>query len=164
MSAMPPSPIGPEQEALIARHVSAIVGSRDAALRPHLVRAVAWRLSDDRRRLMMLLPQAGSRAVLDDLRANGRIAVVFSEPSSDHTLQVKGNDAQVSDAGHDASALVARHLEGFIEEIGRLGFPADVARTLLGHADDLMAVHFTIAEAFEQTPGPRAGERLPPPC
>lgn len=162
MSAVPPSPIGPEQVALLARRVSIIVGTRDAALRPHVMRAVGARLADDRRRLTVLLPQAGSDDVLADLRANGRIAVVFSEPSSHHTLQVKGDDAVVGACGSGDRALAARTLEGFVGEIATLGFAPEVAHTMLGHDDDLVAVAFTIAEAFEQTPGPAAGERLPP--
>jgi hypothetical protein len=162
MNTAPASPIGPEQVALLARRVSIIVGTRDAALRPHLMRAVGARLSDDRRRVTVLLPQAGSADVLADLRANGRIAVVFSEPSSHQTLQVKGDDANVTACGPDDRALAARTLEGFVGEIATLGFAPEVAHTILGHDDDIVAVHFTIAEAFEQTPGPAAGERLPP--
>jgi hypothetical protein len=162
MSAVPPSPIGPEQLALLARRVSIIVGTGDATLRPHVMRAVGARLSGDRRRVTVLLPQAGSGDVLADLRANGRIAVVFSEPSSHRTLQVKGGDAVVAACGPDDRELAARTLEGFVDEIGQLGLAAEVAHTMLGHDDDLVAVHFTIAEAFEQTPGPAAGERLPP--
>ncbi len=162
MSASSPSPIGPEQADLIARPVSIIVGTRDAALRPHLMRAVGCRLSDDRRRVTVLMSRAGSAQVLDDLRANGLVAVVFSEPSSHRTLQVKGRDAAVGPCDAGDAALAERHLRGFVDEIGHIGFTAEVAHTLLAHEGDLVAVRFTVDEAFEQTPGPSAGERLPP--
>jgi hypothetical protein len=164
MSAPPPSPIGPEQAALIARRVSIIVGSSDAALRPHLMRAVGSRLSEDRRRLTLLLPDQRSRPVLDDLRANGRIAVVFSEPTTHRTLQVKGVDAVVGPIDDDALALAEQTLREFAIEIGQLGFAAEVAQTLLGHEAELVAVHFTVAAAFEQTPGPAAGEPFAAPA
>lgn len=163
MSALPASPLGPEQAALIARRVSIIVGSRDAALRPHVMRAVACRLSDDRRRVCVLLPQRGSRQVLEDLRANGRIAVVFSEPTTDRTLQVKGDDAVVRPGDDADAALAEQHLRDFVNEIGQLGFSADVAQTMLGHDPTLLAVEFTVAAAFEQSPGPSAGEPLAAP-
>lgn len=159
-----PSPIGPEQAALISRRVSIMVGSRDAGLRPHLLRAVGCRLSADRRRATLLVPQGSSGQVLDDLRDNGQVAVVFSEPSSHRTLQVKGRDATVASCGPDDAALAERYVEGFVAEIGALGFAADVAHTLLSRHDVLVAVHFTIAEAFEQTPGPAAGEPLARPA
>ena len=80
MDEPPPSPIGPEQAELIGRRVSIIVGSRDAALRPHLMRAVGCRLVADRRRVTVLIARERRRTVLDDLRDNGQIAVVFSDP------------------------------------------------------------------------------------
>ncbi|MBX3603096.1 MAG: pyridoxamine 5'-phosphate oxidase family protein [Rubrivivax sp.] len=156
----PPTPIGPEQAALVARRVSVIVGSRDAALRPHVMRAVGCRLSADRRRVTVLLTHAGSAQVLADLAANGRIAVVFSEPSSHRTLQVKGVDAAIAPAGAEDAALVRRYQQEFADEIGQLGFAAEVAQTMLRHDDDLVAVSFTPCEAFDQTPGPQAGQPL----
>jgi len=156
-------PIGPEHAALIARGVSIIVGSRDTSLRPHLMRAVGCRLSADWRQATLLMPQGGGQ-VLSDLRDNGRIAVVFSEPSSNRTLQLKGQDATVTPCGPDDAALAERYVQGFVAEIGKLGFAEEVARTILNRDDALVAVHFTIAEAFEQTPGPAAGEPLARPA
>lgn len=145
----------------MARHVSVIVGSRDALHRPHLMRAVGCRLSADRRRVTVLMPQGSGQAVLDDLRDNGRIAVVFSEPSSNRTLQLKGGDATVAPCEPGDALLADTYLQGFVDEIGQLGFAAEVAHTMLRHGDALMAVHFTVDAAFEQTPGPGAGEPLP---
>ena len=160
MNAPPPSPIGPEQAALMSRHVSIIVGSRDARQRPHVMRAVGCRLSSDRRRVTVLMPQASGRAVLDDLHDNGQIAVVFSEPTSHLTLQLKGHDAKVASCEAGDAALAEAYLHGFVEEIGQIGLAAEVAHTMLRHGDTLVAVHFTVAAAFEQTPGPAAGEPL----
>lgn len=160
MSHPPPSPLGPEQAALIARRVSIIVGSCGRGHQPHLMRAVGCRVSADRRRVTVLLPQRSSQQVLDDLADNGLIAVVFSEPSSHRTVQLKGIDAQVTACGPDDAALADRTLHHFVDEIAQLGFPADVAHTMLSHDDELMAVHFTVSAAFEQTPGPSAGEAV----
>jgi hypothetical protein len=152
--------IGPEQVALLSRRLSVIVGSADATRRPHLMRATGFRPSDDRRRMTVLLRPSGAQAVLADLRQNGRIAVVFSEPTTDRTLQIKGSDAQVTPATDDDARLAARYLEDFIGEIGQLGFAAEVAHTLFADEGGLLAVSFTIEAAFEQTPGPAAGEPL----
>ena len=160
MTAEPLSPIGPDQAALMRGRVSIIVGSRDAQLWPHLMRAVGCRLSPDHRRVTVLMPLAGSQPVLDDLRDNGRIAVVFCVPSTNLTLQLKGDDASVTSCGPDDHELAERYLQGFVDEIGQLGFAADVAHTILGHGGDLVAVHFSVAAAFDQTPGPAAGRAL----
>jgi hypothetical protein len=157
----PPSPpIGPAQVELITGRVSIIVASRDARLRPHLMRAVGCRLSQDWRRVTVLLPEGRARELLQDLRDNQQIAVVFSRPSSNLTIQLKGNDATVTPSAPEDQALAERYLQGFIEEIGPLGHSADVAHTILGHDGALTSVHFTVAAAFEQTPGPTAGQPL----
>jgi hypothetical protein len=161
MDAAAPSPISAEQAAWMCSHVSIIVGSRDASHRPHVMRAVGCRLSADRRRVTVLMPQARSGEVLDDLRDNGQIAVVFSEPSSHRTLQLKGGDATVAPCGPADEAEAARYLGAFVDEIGRLGLAAEVAHTLLGPEGGLVAVHFGVAAAFDQTPGPAAGRPLP---
>jgi hypothetical protein len=155
--------LGPAQTALMARPVSIIVGTSDAAHRPHVTRAAGGRLADDGRSVTVLLPRTGSDQVIADLQANGRIAVVFSEPTTHQTLQLKGRDAVVGACTPQHEALAARYLEGFIDEIGRLGFTAEVAHTILCHEGGLVPVHFTVEEAFEQTPGPTAGSRLSPP-
>jgi len=164
MHSDPHSLIGDEHAALIEHRVSIMVGSRDAGLRPHLLRAVGCRLSADRRRVTLLVPEGSSGEVLSDLRDNGRIAVVFSQPTSNRTLQLKGNDASIGPCGPDDAALADRYVQGFVEEIGRLGFNAGLAHTILSRDDTLVAVHFTIAEAFEQTPGPSAGEPVTSPA
>ena len=158
-----PPLIGPEPAALLARRVSIIVGSRDAALRPHVMRAVGCRVADDRRRLTVFLPRASSRWVLDDIAANGQIAVVFSEPTTHRTVQFKGVDATVAPLAPGDEAIVARYLANFTDEIAEIGFSADVAQSILGHAPgDLAAVDFTPLAGFEQTPGPTAGQALAP--
>jgi hypothetical protein len=88
------------------------------------------------------------------------VAVVFSEPSTHRTVQVKGIDAEVAPCGPDDAGLAQQYLRGFVDEISQLGFAADVAQTMLSYGDGLMAVHFSIDAAFEQTPGPSAGEAL----
>jgi hypothetical protein len=60
--------------------------------------------------------------------------------------------------------LAEAYLQGFIEEIGQLGHSADVAHAILGHDSGLVAVHFSIATAFDQTPGPAAGNPLAAPA
>jgi hypothetical protein len=154
------SPIGPEQADLIGRRVSIIVGSRDAVQRPHLMRAVGCMLSDDRRQVTVLINQRAADKVLADLRANGLIAVVFSEPTTHRTLQLKGSDAQVLPCGSEGEAVAERHLRRFVDELADIGVRADVAQTLLARDGGLAAIRFTVREAYEQTPGPQAGSAL----
>jgi hypothetical protein len=88
---------------------------------------------------------------------------VFSRPSSNLTVQLKGSDATVTPGSPDDKALAERYLQGFIAEIGQLGHAPELARTILSQDAALTAVHFTVAAAFEQTPGPAAGQPLQSP-
>ena len=156
-----PALVSPELAALMRRRVSIIVGSCDAQQRPHLMRALGCRLSPDRRELTVFLAEVAGREVLADLRENRRIAVVFSEPSTDRTLQLKGEDARVEPAAAGDHALVQHYIECFADEIAMLGFERELVKTLFAHRpDELVAVRFTPGEAYEQTPGPNAGAAL----
>ncbi len=153
--------IGPAQAALIEGRVSIIVGTGDAERHPHVMRAVGCRFATSGQRLRILMAASRSRGVLDDLRANRRIAVVFSEPSTHRTLQLKGEDAEIVAADAADLAAAERYVAAFSAEIGMLGFAADVARRLVGcPAEDLVAIEFHPSAAYDQTPGPGAGAAL----
>ncbi len=161
MSPAPSPVIGLAQAALMRGRVSIHVASRDADQRPHLMRAMGCRLSDDLRVLTVFLSAPSSQKVLADVRANGLIAVVFSEPSSNLTLQLKGADATIVPAEPGDPALVQDYIRRFTEELGQLGFQADLPQAMFAHAPgELVTVRFTPQSAFDQTPGPNAGEAL----
>ncbi len=46
------------------------------------------------------------------------------------------------------------------DEIRQIGFSAPVANNIQAHQDDLVAISFTVSAAFEQTPGPHAGQAM----
>jgi hypothetical protein len=155
------APISAEQVALMRRRVSIIVGSRDAAQRPHLMRALGCRIDPDLRQVTVFMGCESARAVLEDVQANGRIAVVFSEPTTHRSVQLKGDDAALRPLEPGDAAIIEDHRRRFGEEIGLLGFPLRVAQTLLEHGE-CVAVRFTPQAAFDQTPGPHAGAALTP--
>jgi hypothetical protein len=153
--------IDEELAAFLQGAVSMHVASCAPGRAPGLARAMGCRLSGDRRTVTMLVFASQSASMLEDFRANGRIAVVFSKPSTHRTVQLKGRDARTGPAEPDDSRLVGRYRQGFVEELGHLGYDTSLPRTLLtGTQDDLVAVSFTPAEAFVQTPGPGAGAAL----
>jgi hypothetical protein len=162
MQPEPRTPIDDEQANWMMQGVSILVGSRDARHRPHLMRAIGCRVDADRRRVTVLMPRGRSGSVLADLAENRQVAVVFSEPATNRTLQLKGSDATLTDAVPDDESLAQRYLADFSGHIVQLGMPAEVAQSILGDDGGLVAVQFGIDAAFEQTPGPSAGRRLQP--
>jgi hypothetical protein len=152
----------PDLLAMMARGVSVIVGSRDAALRPSLMRAVGSRVEADGREITVYLSRPQSRQVIQDIAATGHIAVVFSEPSTHRTVQLKASRILgMRNAEAQDEPVLAAYLASMEHEIQQVGFGPPVARALLAHRlDEVVAVRFTPEQAFDQTPGPRAGAAL----
>jgi hypothetical protein len=147
--------------AMMRRGVSVIVGSRDANLRASLMRAVGSEVSEDGSVITVFLARPQSRQLLQDIAATGQIAVVFSEPSTHRSVQLKSSRCEVRNATEADRPVLARYQASMEHEIAQVGFPPEVTRAMLAHRlEDLVAVSFTPQQAFEQTPGPRAGAAM----
>lgn len=149
-----PEHIARQIEALAAIHVA----TRDAALVPDEVMASAVLLSADGGRLTVYLPDATSATSLANLRENGAIAVVLSEPLTHRTVQLKGRAEEIRPAREDEREAVLRHAALFDAQVETIGLPPAVVRRRAKWP--CHAVTFEIAGAWEQTPGPGAGAPL----
>jgi hypothetical protein len=141
------------------------VGISAAACRPGgfpaLARAAGCRVAADRRSVTVLFGATIAADVLDGVRRSGAIAVVFSEPPTHRTLQLKGTDALVLPPEPGDAALAVRYREAFGRVLASLGFLEALGRAIVScPLDDLVTVRFTPSSAFLQTPGPRAGEAI----
>lgn len=160
-----PTPLlPPDLIAMVQRGVSTIVSSCDAALRPSIMRAAGSTISQDGRSITVYLARQQSRQLLQDVAANGHIAVVFSEPFSHRTLQVKACSARTRNALPSDQPILARYLVAMQGEILRVGFEPSFTKAMLAcQLDDVVAVSFEPTQAFDQTPGPKAGTALSAP-
>jgi len=158
---MPSTVLDETHAAFIQSGVSVIVASRDALNTPTLVRAVACRVAPGGRRVTVFFPASQAAALVAALRATAPIAVVFSQPSTHRTIQLKGRDAAVVPLAAGDRERIAEQVELLVADLAAFGYPERVVRAFLDCApDDIVAVAFTPAEAYAQTPGPGAGERL----
>ena len=147
--------------ALIAKGLSTIVASRDAQLRPIIMRAVASTVSADGSELTVYLSRPQSRQLLQDIAAGGPVAAVFSQPTTHRTVQVKSTHAALRNANAADVPLLERYLVAFTHELTAIGFAADLPRAMLAaRLEEVVAVTFAPEQAYDQTPGPRAGTRL----
>lgn len=159
-SASPPL-IDADQAAFMQRGISISVGSCDASGMPSLVRAVGCRISQDLLQVTVFVSKSQAFAVLDDLRNNRAIAVVFSEPSTHRTMQLKAVNASIGGLTDRDHELVERHQKAFIKELAKIGFAEPFVQSLLAcEPVDLICISFLPCAAFSQTPGPKAGEPL----
>jgi len=156
-----PTVLDEAHAAFIQSGVSVVVASRDAHNTPTLVRAIACRVSADRRRVTVFFSASQSAALVADLRDAAPIAVVFSQPSTHRTIQLKGRNAAFMPLAAGDRERMSEQFELLVADLAAFGYPERVVRAFLDYApDDVVAAAFTPAEAYAQTPGPGAGERL----
>jgi len=141
--------------------ISITAASRTAANLPQLGRALGCRIAPDRGRVTILLPADQYAPLVEALRASRAIAVVFSEPSTHRTIQLKGADAAIEPIMPGDLERAARWTDDFVAGLAALGYGAGMVRSFLWcDPAGLVAVGFTPQAAFEQTPGPQAGMPL----
>jgi hypothetical protein len=156
-----PAVLDDDHAAFIQGGVSVVVATRNADLVPDAVRGCGCRVSRDRRSVTVLVESLRIGSVIADIEANGLIAVVFSQPSTHRTIQLKGTDARVVRVSPRDRDLAERHLAAWVDELTAIGYRPEFARAVHGDAPDAMvALVFTPTAAFQQTPGPGAGDRL----
>lgn len=127
---------------------------------PSMSRGLGCKVLDAGRQVAVFVRRSQSKALLAHIRSSGRVANVFSLPSSNRTLQLKGCDARIVRSPADLP-IVDKHLADFILEVIPLGMAEAVVRAILAaRPDDLATVVYTPCAVFSQTPGPKAGERL----
>ena len=147
--------------AFIVGGVSVSAASTRADNTPAMARAVGVRLSRDRQAVTLLIPQSRATDLLEAVRGSRRVAVVFSQPSTHRTIQLKGKDASIGPSQKQDSKINERYADAFVAELCPLGYAEPLIRSLVrSNPTDLIALTFTPDEAFLQTPGPRAGEPL----
>jgi hypothetical protein len=150
--------LSPEHIAMVDRGVSVIVASRDAALRPSIMRGVGSAISADGTQVTVFLRRSQSRQLMQDIEAGGGLAVVFSEPPTHRTLQLKARQASLRPASPTDQPQLARYLASMQGELAQVGYGPEFAAAMLSAPlEDVVAVQFTPESAFDQTPGPRAG-------
>lgn len=141
--------------------VSISVGACDRNNRPALARAMGCLVDAALCQVRIFVSNTQASDLLVCVRENGALAVVYSQPSTHRTLQLKAIDASVLPLQDGDLLQIRRYRDLFARELQPLGFPQALVRTLLAAPPtDLIAVQFTPAEAWLQTPGPLAGSRL----
>tara|TARA_R110001599_G_scaffold309251_2_gene516209 strand:- start:334 stop:855 length:522 start_codon:yes stop_codon:yes gene_type:complete len=157
----PAAAIAPDLLALMVKGVSVIVGACGLDLRPSLMRAMGSAVDADGHTVTVYLSRSQSRELLQDIASTGRLAVVFTQPHSHRAVQLKAGHARIRSADVSDAPALARYVASMEEELALIGFGTDFTRTLFSQPlEDMVAVSFEPEEAFDQTPGPKAGAPL----
>ncbi|MBT9613201.1 MAG: pyridoxamine 5'-phosphate oxidase family protein [Burkholderiales bacterium] len=146
--------------AFLPHRTSMNVAARDAQNRPAVARGLGCRVSADRRKLTVYLSTTHSAQVLQCLRENGAIAVAVTRPKTHETLQLKGMVLDIAPLTADDRAAMIAYQDSFVDELAQIGYRTEFTRTLLAGSEHCVAVVFEPTEMFNQTPGPKAGEKM----
>jgi hypothetical protein len=144
--------------------VSVLVGTRDSALRPEITRAWGPCISADRRSLSVCIPRATSSKTLENLEENGQLAVSFAFPTNYKTIQLKGRCIATAEPGAEDLRAIERHRAAFAAVNRKIGVSQELLESFwrkeLETSPEFVAIRFLPEQAFDQTPGPKAGSRL----
>jgi len=145
---------------LDGRRVAVSIASRSEHCIPSVTRALGYRISADACEFAIFVPRQAER-VLADLRTTAQAAVVFTEPSTHRSLQVKGNGVRLTPLEEGDWPVISAYADDLVIEICPLGYPEPLIRKL-GECtpQQVVAARFAPSAAFGQTPGPRAGAAL----
>jgi hypothetical protein len=137
--------------------LAAQVGSADPAGRPQV--AVAWgpRENGDGT-ISVFLDTARAGRTLANLAMNRNIALIVADPISYRSIQFKGEWLTTAVPTEDERAWVQRHREVFASNLALVGDSPGAIRNMW--MDEITRIDFTVRAAFDQTPGPRAGQPL----
>ena len=143
---------------LVESGVGVLVGTADAASRPHVTPGWGPRVLDDRRRIQLFLETARADQALADLTSNGRIAVTVAHPVSYRSAQFKGRYLGAAAASAEEEAWVQRHRDAFGSTTALIGDSPAAIRNVWTKA--VFRIEIEVEAAFDQTPGPLAGRPL----
>ena len=128
---------------------------------PSMSRELGCELIDSSHQIGIFIRLSQSQELLGNIRSSGRVANVFSLPSSNRTLQFKGSDARIIPFAPENLPVIEGHIADFLLEVLPLGMSEAVVRAILAYQpDDLVSVVYSPCAAFSQTPGPKAGTPL----
>lgn len=148
----------PEMVELLGAGVTVQVGACEGG-RPVLCRGLGADVEPDGR-VVVVLSGASGYELLPVVARTGCVAVVFAQPQSFRSLHVKGRDAVVG-PGADWRELLERRHAAFHSQVAPYGFTLEFTRSWYEVPDEeLAAIRFTPIAAWNQTPGPGAGESL----
>lgn len=143
---------------LMGSGVDVYVGTRDAALRPESMLAMGLRADADRRHVVVYLPEALAAATLANLNDNGAVAVTLSRAGDLKTVQLKGTTTAIRPSDEADREFQLEYRAALAEQLAFVGVPRSATRRLVWWPS--LAVTVQISDVFDQTPGPKAGERL----
>ncbi|MEZ5668819.1 MAG: hypothetical protein R3F55_15525 [Alphaproteobacteria bacterium] len=154
--------LGDADAAFVESPVSVLVCAQGIDGEPEVARAIAARFEPGSGRIRVCLRVADARALIDGALHHDRCAAMFSRPRGHVSIQVKGDRVRAEQPDADDEAARRRYPPMLYGQLLPLGFDAGLVGCIISDAGSaLCMLSFRPTAVFDQTPGPRAGERRP---
>ena len=150
--------IDPDMAAFLQEGLPTHIGTRNADLEPSGARVTAVKVDADGEHVTVYLPVVAAPPLLDDLRANGQVAVVAARPADERSCQVKGTFVESWTPSAEEEAFAAQQYARALQAVEVVGIPRSGSESW--RMSPCVAVRFRANALFTQTPGPGAGARL----
>jgi hypothetical protein len=135
-----------------------LVGTHDADLTPEITRGWGPTILPDGHTIDVCISLTAGAKTLDNLRDHEEIAITFCHTSTYKTVQLKGRFLDSGEPTARDWEAVERQKNILTEQtMAHSTLRSDVLRIL---APDLVKLRIVVQQAFEQTPGPGAGDTL----
>jgi hypothetical protein len=152
-----------QQIGFLESGVSVSAASHDIQNRPVQGRCEGCRVSADGTRITLFLSRVKYPFLLDAVRRSGTVAVSFTEPSTNVSIQIKGGEAELAELEPGDDKRIAAYFDLFTAELKRINIPPVLAHAVHDTGPgEMTAIAFTPVIAFSQTPGAKAGSPLAP--
>jgi hypothetical protein len=146
--------------AFIESGVSIVMGVAWPRGQARAGRALAARVMKDGT-IRLVYAEVGNAAITASVAAGGPIAVTFSAPLSHRTVQIKGFFSRQEELQLEDEDGVRQQTDAFAQMLAAVGEPPAFVQAFSDYrSSPLCVLSFPAQEAFEQTPGPGAGQAL----
>lgn len=149
------------QAAWLQGPVSILLATGDASGQPALGVGLGVRIAEDRRRLSVFVLDTINAAILQDVRAGRGLAVAFTHSASTRAIQLKAPSATIAPVEPGDHARIEAYAAALATQWASQGQAETFAHAYLVRAPGtIVAIELVPTAAFEQSPGPRAGDAL----
>ncbi|MGE0599791.1 MAG: pyridoxamine 5'-phosphate oxidase family protein [Dehalococcoidia bacterium] len=146
--------IDPALKEFLESGIAVQVGTADREGHPRAAAAWGPRVNADGS-VSVFLDAERSPRPLANLAENPKIAVVFGDPISYRSVQLKGRWKATSAPTAEEKAWVKRHREQYASVTVLVGDRAEAMRNTW--MEEVIRIDLEVDAAFDQTPGPNAG-------
>ena len=136
---------------------SVVIASTDNERTPDVVRGWAPHILEDCGAIEVFVGREPSLKMVENLRANGVMALSIANVTTFQALQLKGRCTEIGEPEPEDAEHVSDHVDQIAVGAAQLGF-SEAAMRALG-VRDVIRVRFVPDFLFDQTPGPEAGKQ-----